>query len=109
MYKDYNWKDRIGKGNFATVYAWERKTDNMKFAVKSLDKKKILEAKNKWGNNILLNEIDIMRVCDHPGIIKLYDIYEEEKIVHLVLELLQGGELFEWIKAKGMYSEKDAM
>lgn len=50
-----------------------------------------------------------MRVCDHPGIIWLYDIYEEEKLVHLVLELLQGGELFERIKAKGMYSEKDAM
>lgn len=47
MYKDYNRKDRIGKGNFATVYSWERKTDNLMFAVKSLDKKKILEAKNK--------------------------------------------------------------
>jgi len=66
--------------------------------VKSLDKKKILEAKNKRGNNILLNEIEIMRACDHPGIIKLYDIYEEEKLVHLVLELLLGGELFERIK-----------
>ena len=39
-----------------------------------------------------------MRACDHHGIIKLYDIYEEDKVVHLVLELLEGGELFERIK-----------
>jgi len=50
-----------------------------------------------------------MWACDNTGVIKLYEIYEEEKLVHLVLELLEGGELFERIKLKGLYNEMDAM
>ena len=45
--------------------------------------------------NPLLSEIDIMRACDHPNVIKLFEVYEADKQVHLVLELLEGGELFE--------------
>lgn len=109
IYKDYIWKDWMGKGNFATVYAWTKKSDGIKYAVKSIHKKKILESKRKKDINPLLSEIEIMRVLEHQGVIRLYEIYEEETIVHLVLELLEGGELFERIKQKGTYSEKDAM
>jgi calcium/calmodulin-dependent protein kinase I len=98
IYKDYIRKDRMGKGNFATVYSWMKKSNNVKYAVKSIHKKKILESKKKKDINPLLSEIEIMRVLDHKGVIKLYEIYEEETIVHLVLDLLEGGELFERIK-----------
>jgi serine/threonine protein kinase len=53
--------NKIGKGNFATVYKYERKSDNALFAVKSLEKKKIIESKRKRDDNPLLSEIDIMR------------------------------------------------
>lgn len=66
IYKDYIRKDRIGKGNFATVYAWTKKADNVKYAVKSIHKKKILESKRKKDINPLLSEIEIMRnLTDH--------------------------------------------
>ena len=56
----------------------------------------------------LIKEIDIMRVVDHPNIIKLYEVYESDRYIHLVLEYLKGGDLLEKIQNKGVYSEKDA-
>lgn len=45
---------------------------------------------------------------DHPNIIKLYEVYETPKYIHLLCPFLEGGELFERIKSKGLYQEKDA-
>ena len=45
---------------------------------------------------------------DHPAIIKMYEVYESEFYVHLVMEYLKGGELFQQIQTKGFFSEKDA-
>jgi len=53
-------------------------------------------------------EIDILRKTDHPHIIKLYEVYENELYIHLVLDYLKGGELMTHIINKGTYSEKDA-
>jgi calcium-dependent protein kinase len=39
----------------------------------------------------------------------LYEVYESDKYIHLVFEYLEGGELFERIKSKGLYQEKDAI
>lgn len=42
----------------------------------------------------LIKELDILRVMDHKGVIKLYEVYEDEDLIYLVMELLRGGELF---------------
>jgi serine/threonine protein kinase len=41
----------------------------------------------------LQNEIDILKQVDHPNIVKFYDIYEDEKYMYIVMELLGGGEV----------------
>ena len=41
----------------------------------------------------LQNEIDIMKQVDHPNIVKLYDIQEDEKYIYIVMEVLTGGEV----------------
>jgi len=51
----------------------------------------------------------VLRAVDHENIIKLYEVYESDRYIHLIFEYLEGGELFERIKDKGLYSEKDAM
>ena len=56
----------------------------------------------------MINEINIMRNLNHPNIIKLYEVYEGEFHIYLVLELLKGGELFDRIIKKGHYVERDA-
>ena len=49
-----------------------------------------------------------MRKLHHEGIITLEEVHESDNHIHLVLEVLHGGELFERIIKKGYYSEKDA-
>ena len=49
-----------------------------------------------------------MRKLDHENIIKLYQIYESDNHINLILELLKGGELFDRLIKKGHYSEQDA-
>lgn len=105
----YTRLNKMGKGSFATVYKYERKSDKKQVAIKSLEKKRVLENVKNYHINFLLTEIEIMRKLDHPNIIKLYEVYEDDKFVHLVLELLEGGELFHRIKKKSKYAEADAI
>lgn len=56
----------------------------------------------------MVTEIEILRLLRHPRIIKLLEVYEGEEHIHLVMEYLKGGELFEKILNKGSYSEADA-
>lgn len=54
------------------------------------------------------SEIRITRSLNHNNIIKLYDVYEDEHDLYLVMGVCKGGELFERIQSKGSYNEKDA-
>lgn len=56
----------------------------------------------------VLLEIDVLRQMSHPNVVELYEVYESSKYIHLLLPYLEGGELFERIKAKGLYKESDA-
>lgn len=62
---------------------------------------------------VLKREIDILKEVDHPNIIRLKDVYEDKKYLHLITELCTGGELFDRIIEKtnskeGHFSEQDA-
>ena len=56
----------------------------------------------------LTREVAFMTRLSHPNIIQLYEIFDESKKMHLVLELVTGGELFDRIVAKSSYTEKEA-
>ena len=55
----------------------------------------------------MLNEIDIMRALDHEHVIKLYEVYETEKSIYLVLELIQGKSLQELLKKQAFKEESE--
>ena len=59
----------------------------------------------------LLKEIEIMRIMHHrtPNVIELYQVYDSSKYVHLLLPLLEGGELFQQIRKYGLYVESEAI
>jgi serine/threonine protein kinase len=57
----------------------------------------------------VLLEIDVLRMLKHPNVVQMYEVYESSKYIHLLLPYLEGGELFERIKAKGLYKESDAI
>jgi len=89
------------------VHLCKRKKDDREFALKSIDKSTI--KKNERNVAALLSEIDILRLMQHENIIHLEEVFESEKYIHLVLEYLEGGELFERIRSKCLYSEKEAI
>lgn len=54
-------------------------------------------------------EVEIMRnLPSHPNIVKYKDVYEDKEAVYLVMELCQGGELFDRIVARKHYNERGA-
>lgn len=63
--------------------------------------------------DVLKREIQILQEVDHPNIIRLIEVHEDVKYLHLITELYTGGELYDRIMAKtesaeGHFSEKDA-
>jgi calcium-dependent protein kinase len=54
-------------------------------------------------------EILILRMLNHPNILKIHEVYENKLFVYLVLDFIAGGELVKEIKDNGAYSENDAI
>jgi len=96
----------IGKGSFARVYLAKRKSDNADYAVKTFAKDLLISVDKAKPS--LINEINVMRKLEHESVIRLFNIYESDNHIYLVLELLNGGELFDRIREKGQYNENDA-
>jgi hypothetical protein len=53
-------------------------------------------------------EIAVLKQIDHPNVIKLLDFFEDEKYLCLVIELMEGGELYDYVKEKNHLSEGEA-
>ncbi|KND02797.1 CAMK protein kinase [Spizellomyces punctatus DAOM BR117] len=96
----------IGSGNFATVkLAVDRETGE-KVAIKVVLKSRI-RAKPKFIEN-LRQEIAILMGLRHPNIVSINGVYDEAQYVYIVLELVQGGELFDAIVEHRKFSESVA-
>uniref|UniRef100_A0A6B2LP10 Protein kinase domain-containing protein n=1 Tax=Arcella intermedia TaxID=1963864 RepID=A0A6B2LP10_9EUKA len=54
------------------------------------------------------NEVEIIKKIEHPNIIKLFDIFESENTLYFVMEVVDGGDLFDWIIERDQYSEENA-
>jgi serine/threonine protein kinase len=90
----------LGRGGCAVVYEAHNKETNAIVAVKRL-------SKTGFELRLLERELAIMRRLDHPHILKLYDAFESPTQVDLVLEYVDGGELFDAIIDNGGLAEAD--
>ena len=88
----------IGKGSFARVYLVEDKETKLKYAVKAFSKEYLLSQSK--GKESLMNEIEIMSMVKHKNVMNLEELHESKNSIYLVLELLEGGELFNYISSK---------
>ncbi|CAD8132757.1 unnamed protein product [Paramecium octaurelia] len=102
QFYDINLKKVIGSGTYGSVVKATLKGTKNQRAVKVIPKSKV---KNP---DRFKKEIDILRQLDHPNIIKLYETFEDQRNVYLVMELCEGGELFDRIMDKGCFSEYEA-
>ena len=96
----------IGSGGYSRCLLVKNKLTNQSFACKELVKKNVSDYEG------LMREVNLMIKLDHPNIIKLYEYYEDEKKIYLIMELCTGGELFDKIienTEKGkQFTEKQA-
>ncbi|KAG8186306.1 hypothetical protein JTE90_007329 [Oedothorax gibbosus] len=94
----------IGKGNFAKVKLAKHLPTGKEVAIKIIDKTQL----NPSSLQKLFREVRIMKILDHPNIVKLFQVIETEKTLYLVMEYASGGEVFDYLVAHGRMKEKEA-
>eukprot|EP00927_Polykrikos_kofoidii_P054908 TRINITY_DN49250_c0_g1_i1.p1 TRINITY_DN49250_c0_g1~~TRINITY_DN49250_c0_g1_i1.p1 ORF type:complete len:558 (+),score=126.80 TRINITY_DN49250_c0_g1_i1:286-1959(+) len=94
-------KTQMGEGSYGSVCKGIHKDTKAVRAVKTMRKGKLKDVQN------FQTEIETMTQLDHPNIIRLYETFEDAKSIYLVMELCEGGELFDRITDQGSFSEKD--
>ncbi|OON21730.1 hypothetical protein X801_02372, partial [Opisthorchis viverrini] len=113
----YEFKEVLGTGAFSEVrLAENRKNPGLFVAIKCI-RKKFLSNNQSTGDatkealsrkEALENEIEVLRRLQHPNIVQLIEVLEDDECYYLVMELVTGGELFDRIVQKGSYTERDA-
>lgn len=94
----------IGKGNFAKVKLAKHVPTGKEVAIKIIDKTQL----NPGSLQKLFREVRIMKILDHPNIVKLFQVIETEKTLYLVMEYASGGEVFDYLVFHGRMKEKEA-
>ncbi|XP_058251645.1 serine/threonine-protein kinase MARK2 isoform X8 [Hemibagrus wyckioides] len=101
---NYRLLKTIGKGNFAKVKLAKHILTEKEVAVKIIDKTQL----NSSSLQKLFREVRIMKLLNHPNIVKLFEVIETEKTLYLVMEYASGGEVFDYLVAHGRMKEKEA-
>uniref|UniRef100_A0A8D3DZH2 MAP/microtubule affinity-regulating kinase 3 n=1 Tax=Scophthalmus maximus TaxID=52904 RepID=A0A8D3DZH2_SCOMX len=101
---NYRLMKTIGKGNFAKVKLARHIGTGREVAVKIIDKTQL----NPTSLQKLFREVRIMKILNHPNIVKLFEVIETEKTLYLVMEYASGGEVFDYLVAHGRMKEKEA-
>lgn len=87
---EYTLQEELGRGKFGTVYKCTEKSTGRKFAAKFIYTPKVEDRKD------VEREVEIMRMLQQPRLLQLYDAFDDgRKEMCLILELIEGGELFE--------------
>mmetsp|Transcript_20477 Transcript_20477/g.78507 ORF Transcript_20477/g.78507 Transcript_20477/m.78507 type:complete len:517 (+) Transcript_20477:182-1732(+) len=96
----------LGKGSFSVVMLGISKKTRQKVALKIIDKKKYWNMSKT--SEQLAREVSILQKLKHQHIIQVIDCVENEEWLYLVLELASGGDLFDNLKEREKFTEKDA-
>lgn len=106
IHDKYDLGRELGRGEFGVTYLCTDLEAGEKYACKSISKKKLRTAVDI---DDVRREVEIMKHLPmHPNIVTLKDTYEDDNAVHIVMELCEGGELFDRIVARGHYTERAA-
>eukprot|EP00933_Yihiella_yeosuensis_P082330 TRINITY_DN9617_c0_g2_i1.p1 TRINITY_DN9617_c0_g2~~TRINITY_DN9617_c0_g2_i1.p1 ORF type:complete len:508 (+),score=149.82 TRINITY_DN9617_c0_g2_i1:95-1618(+) len=95
-------KKKLGEGSYGSVSKATNKSTKAVRAVKTISKSQMKNIER------FKQEIAIMKLMDHPNIIKLFETFEDHRNIYLVMELCSGGELFDKIIESGHFTEVQA-
>lgn len=99
--KDFNFGRTLGEGSYSTVLAATDRQTLREYAIKVLDKRHIIKEKKVKYVNIEKDTLN--RLTEHPGVVRLYYTFQDERSLYFVLDLASGGELLGFLKKTGTF------
>jgi len=96
---DFNMIKELGEGSYGRVLLVQHNKTNATYALKAIEKRLLLiniEEKNQF-----LREVQIMYKIHHPNVVKLFGHFEDNNYCYLLMEYVEGGELFSYIPQNG--------
>jgi serine/threonine protein kinase len=100
--QDFDMTTILGEGSYAKVFLATSKADGKQFAAKVVDKQHVIRFKKV---KAVMNEKRVLSQCDHPSIVHLHSAFQNRYSFFFLLELVEGGELFDLIQRKGKLEE----
>ncbi|KAJ7311305.1 hypothetical protein JRQ81_006921 [Phrynocephalus forsythii] len=104
----YEIEEELGSGQFAIVKKCREKSTGKAYAAKFIKKRQSRASRRGVRREEIEREVKILQQILHANIIQLHDVYENKTDVVLILELVSGGELFDFLAQKESLSEEEA-
>ena len=92
---------RAGKGRFSTVFQCRHTLSGEHAAVKVVEK----SALDSREAEAMRTEIAILKLVNHPNIMRLREVFETRTHLYIVMKLVRGGDLFQRIKKRKWYAQ----
>ncbi|KLJ06981.1 3-phosphoinositide dependent protein kinase-1 [Blastomyces silverae] len=102
--RDFSFGRTLGEGSYSTVVAATDRQTLKEYAIKILDKRHIIKEKKVKYVNIEKDTLN--RLTDHPGVVRLYYTFQDERSLYFVLDLASGGELLGVLKRMSSFDEE---
>ncbi|XP_059419391.1 death-associated protein kinase 3-like [Carassius carassius] len=104
----YEMGEELGNGQFAIVRKCKEKSTGTEYAAKFIKKRRLSSSRRGVSREEIEREVNILREIQHSNIVTLHDIFENKTDVVLILELVSGGELFDFLAEKESLTEEEA-
>ncbi|OAY82645.1 Phosphoenolpyruvate carboxylase kinase 2 [Ananas comosus] len=96
--REYEIGEEIGRGRFGVVRRCMERATGEAYAVKSVEKGGLMDAVDREGRGG--GEGGAARGAGNPGVVGVRAVYEDEGWIHVVMELCEGPDLFDWIRER---------
>lgn len=102
---DFVLKRTVGTGSFGRVHLAQSKVNGKHYAIKALDKYDVVRLKQVEHIN---NEPTILREIAHPFLVTLWDAFQDDTHLFMVMDYVPGGELFSILRKHKSFNESTA-
>lgn len=107
LHEKYQFMETLGVGSTSTVHRCINRKTDFHCACKVIDKNS-MEERFVGMLDQFQTEVHALRRLQHPNIIQLYDVYTTDQRIYIIMELMEGGELFDYVVQKGTLNEEEA-
>ena len=101
----YKLGEVLGQGSFGKVYKCRSTVTNQDYAIKIVTKESL---NHPVLHKLMRQELEVLANVNHPNIMRIYELFEDDINYYIISEIIAGGELFNYVVKKGKLSYSDA-